>query len=176
MRPIEILILVIFFGSALSFGQESRGMISGRVIDPQRAAVPGATVRVTDTETNISTVFTTNQTGYYEASLLVTGNYRVSCEATGFKSSVRDKLFLPVATHLTVDFELTFGLTVETVQVTGEAPLVESSPGSSGRVVENRSIMDMPVPMSDPLTLSKLIPGAQSVVVPMSQIGADGGQ
>src|ERR1051326_8825403 len=66
-------------------GQETRGMIFGRVLDPLSSAVAGATVVVTNVESNTSVHLTTNETGYYEAILLLPGNYQVTAEAAGFK-------------------------------------------------------------------------------------------
>jgi protocatechuate 3,4-dioxygenase beta subunit len=59
-------------------------MISGTVTDPQAAAIMGAAVEVTNTDTNVSAQLTTNASGYYEARLLMPGPYRVTVEAAGF--------------------------------------------------------------------------------------------
>src|SRR6266700_6391341 len=74
--------------------QETRGAIHGRVLDPSQAAVAGASVHVENTDTNTVTRLTTNSTGYYEASLLLLGNYRVSAESSGFKKTIRSGLVL----------------------------------------------------------------------------------
>ena len=62
------------------FAQETRSVIFGRVTDPQNSAVTGATVVVTNTDTNSVMTLTANDTGYYEANLLLPGNYRVVAE------------------------------------------------------------------------------------------------
>ena len=74
-----------------SQAQDIRGMISGTVTDPGGAIVPGATVTVTNTETNVSTPLTTNASGFYEAPLLPGGQYQVTVEAPGFKKVVRSE-------------------------------------------------------------------------------------
>ena len=76
--------------------QETRSVIFGRVLDPQASAVVGATVTVTNTDTNTSTTLTTNETGYYEANLLLPGAYHVSGEMPGFRKSIRSGVILPV--------------------------------------------------------------------------------
>src|SRR5437773_1873319 len=78
--------------SAAVFGQETRGMIHGLVIDAQSAAVSGAIVTVTNTETGVRRDLTTNTTGYYEARLLLAGPYVVTVQATGFKKAIRSGL------------------------------------------------------------------------------------
>ena len=64
---------------------ETRSTLYGRVLDPQAAAIAGASVAVTNAETNVTVKLTTNETGYYEASLLLAGTYSVQAENTGFK-------------------------------------------------------------------------------------------
>src|SRR5438045_3892545 len=75
--------------AAAATAQETRSVILGRVVDPQNSAVAGATVVVTNTDTNTVMTLTTNDTGYYEANLLIAGNYRVVAEMPGFKKSIR---------------------------------------------------------------------------------------
>jgi hypothetical protein len=139
--------------------QETRGSIHGRVLDPSQAAVPGATVIVENADMNTSTRLTTNQTGYYEATLLLPGNYRVSAELTGFKKTVRSGLVLPMSGTLEIDLPLEVGGVAETVSVTAQAPVLETSGVSSGRVLENRSVMDLPVIVNNTMVLVKLAPG-----------------
>jgi predicted aspartyl protease len=67
------------------FGQETRSAIFGRVSDQQNATIPGATVVVTNADTNTAMTLSTNETGYYEANLLIAGHYRISVENPGFR-------------------------------------------------------------------------------------------
>ena len=66
---------------------ETRGTIYGRILDPQGSAIMGATVSVTNIETNVSTRVTSNEAGYYQANLLVPGQYGVTAESPGFKKA-----------------------------------------------------------------------------------------
>jgi hypothetical protein len=99
------------------------------------------------------------ESGYYEATLLLPGNYRVSAELTGFKKTVRRGLVLPMSGTLEIDLSLEVGGVTETVSVTAQAPVLETSGVSSGRVLENRSVMDLPVIVSNTMVLVKLAPG-----------------
>ena len=100
--------------SAATFAQETRGTIIGHVLDDQGGAMPGVTVTITNVDTNVSATLTTNSTGYYQAPLLLPGNYRVSAELQGFKTSVRSGVILSVAQQATVDLTLGVGAISET--------------------------------------------------------------
>src|SRR5687767_5694630 len=80
-----------------AFSQETRSMLFGRVLDPQGSAVVGAAVQVRNADTGVALNFTTNQTGYYEANLLLPGQYEITAEMQGFKKHVRRGVTLPVA-------------------------------------------------------------------------------
>src|SRR5258708_37050817 len=88
------------------YGQETRSTIFGRAVDPQNSAVAGATVVVTNTDTNTVMTLTTNETGYYEANLLLPGNYRVLAEMSGFKKSIRAGIVLQLSTRAEIDMRL----------------------------------------------------------------------
>src|SRR5665811_219951 len=92
----------------LSHAQDIRGTISGTVTDPQGAHVVGATVAVTNTETNVSTSLTTNASGFYEAPLLLPGPYNVTVEARGFKKTVRSNLILTMGGQIKIDICLLY--------------------------------------------------------------------
>ena len=158
-----ILLAAVLVLVAPLVAQDTRSMIFGRVYDASSAAVTGAKVTVTNTETNTSTALLSNETGYYEANLLIPGTYRVRVEAGGFKTSVRERIDLPVSSHLQADFTLEVGAIAESISVTAEAPLLDTNTMSSGRAIDNRSVMDLPFPGGNTVTLSKLAPGVQTV-------------
>ena len=143
------------------YAQEARGSISGRVTDPSGAIVPSATVTVTNTATNSARRLTTNDTGYYEANLLEPSSYTVSVEAQGFKKSLRSGITLNVSARIEIDVVLEVGGVAETVEVTAEAPLLETTTASGGRVLDNRQILNLPFSDTNPFALSALAPGMQ---------------
>ncbi|MGB9605450.1 MAG: carboxypeptidase-like regulatory domain-containing protein, partial [Bryobacteraceae bacterium] len=122
-----------------TFGQETRGMIYGRVTDPQGAVVPGVRVTVTNLDTNTSVETQSNASGYYEANLLIHGNYQVSFEAAGFRRLVRRGIVLPMSTRVEVSVTLELGPVAESVTVEAAAPLIDAVSASSGRVLDNRT-------------------------------------
>jgi carboxypeptidase family protein len=154
------LICSIFTGSGL--GQDTRGTIYGRVMDPQGSPIIGAAVTALNTDTSVSVLIKTNETGYYEAPLLLPGNYRVSVEVSGYKKSIRDGIALPVSTRSEINFELQLGEVADSVTVAADRPLLDTSSISSGRVLDNRNLMELPYFNNSPALLVKIIPGVQS--------------
>lgn len=159
-KPILLTLSLLLMNAALA--QETRGVIFGRVLDTQKAAVAGATVSIVNTATNALATLTANETGYYEANFLIAGNYRVTVEMKGFKTAVHSGIDLPVSTRAEIDVMLEIGASAETVSVNAEAPLVDASSLSSGRIFENRSVMDLPTFNNSPLMLLKLAPGIEA--------------
>jgi hypothetical protein len=143
------------------YAQETRGMIHGRLMDPQASAVAGAQVTVRNTATNTTVRLSTNETGYYEASLLLPGEYTVEGEASGFKKSVRRGIVLSIGGRAEIDLQLELGSISESVSVTGEAPILDTSTASSGRVIE-RKALELPTPSGNAMQLVRLTPGVQS--------------
>ena len=142
-------------------GQEARGAITGRITDPQGALVPGAKVAVTNTATNETRRAVSNDTGYYEVNYLEPSVYTVAVEADGFKKAVRPNITVNVGTRLEIDLTLTVGAVAETVEITAEAPLLETTTASGGRVLDQKNIVNLPFSDLNPFALSALAPGMQ---------------
>jgi hypothetical protein len=153
------LILVVLIATVAALAQDPRGTIAGRVLDPQGAVIPNATVIVTNTETNVSTRTVTNETGYFEVSLLNPGNYSVAAEAPGFKRTVQTGLVLQVAGRLNLTLQLQVGQIAETVEVVAQAPLLDTTTASGGRVIDTRQIQDLPFSDMNPFAMATLAPG-----------------
>jgi hypothetical protein len=134
-------------------------------------------VIVENVDTGTQMRLTTNETGYYEANLLLPGNYRVSAEYTGFKRTVRSGVVLSLNARIEINLTLELGAMTESVSVIAEAPLLDTSTVSSGRIVDNRNVMDLPVVANNTMVLVKLTPGVQTSGVndylgPNSNVGA----
>jgi hypothetical protein len=142
-----------------SQAQDTRGMISGTVTDPQKAYVAGASVTVTNTGTNVSTPLTTNANGYYEAPLLPPGEYQVTVEAPGFKKTVRSNLVLTMRQQLRVDIQLDVGAVSESITISAESPILDTSTVTMGRALTTREIMDLPVMTNNIVLMARLAPG-----------------
>src|SRR6476660_7272714 len=90
-------------------GQATNGTLLGTVTDSSGAGVPGVTVNITETRTNISTSTLTKAPGFYTFPNLKDGLYRVEAELSGFKKAVRDKVQVDVNTTMRVDLKLDLG-------------------------------------------------------------------
>src|SRR5947209_7050353 len=117
--------------------QETRSTISGHVYDQQSAHIVGAKVTVMNTDTGSVTQLVTNDTGFFEAPLLVPGQYKVSATAPGFKTSLRDNIVLQISQTLSVDLKLDIGTVNETIEVTAAAPVLDSNALESGALIDN---------------------------------------
>lgn len=143
------------------YAQDTRGMIFGRVLDPQSSPVAAANLVITNINTGVSTARTANAVGYYEANLLVAGTYQVTAEVQGFKRFVRSGIELQLGERLQIDIPMELGNVSESVTVSEEAPLVETNAVSTGRIVDNRSVNELPVPRNNPVLLAAFSPGVQ---------------
>jgi hypothetical protein len=149
--------LVILAG--LSQAQDIRGKISGTVTDPQGASIAAALVEVTNTDTNVSASLTTNSSGFYEAPLLLPGPYKVTAVAPGFKKTLRPNLVLTLGGDLKIDMQLEVGAVGESVTVSGESPILDTSTVSTGKALTTREIMDLPIMTNDIVLMARVAPG-----------------
>ena len=138
------LFLALLMVGALSFAQEFRGTISGRVADPSGAVVPKAHVVVTDTATGASVNTFSNGEGYYTAPFLVPGPYKVTVDASGFKKFVHSGINLQTQAHIEENVTLELGSETETVSVSADAPLIDTSSATSGQVLTTDEIENLP--------------------------------
>lgn len=144
--------------------QQDRGTISGTVVDAQGASVPGAEILVRNTGTNFQFKAAANDTGFYTAPGLAVGEYEVTAWAPGFKKTVRSGVVLEVDQRAQVNLSLEVGQVSETVEVVGEAPLVDVGTATVGSVVENRRIQELPLNGRNALALAMLTPGVRTSV------------
>jgi len=152
--------------AALVLAQNPYGRITGRVTDPQGAVIPGVSVRAVNANTNMATAAVTNSAGSYEIPNLIPGIYRVVAQLEGFKRVERGPLELRVGDTLNIDLMLELGAVSESVTVTAEAPLLESTSASLGQVIDNRRLQDLPLPGGNPAYLTQLTPGIISTNPP----------
>jgi len=154
-------VAVLFLAGPMA-AQESRSTIQGTVTDAQGALVAGASVTVVNLATNEKRAATTNQAGYYEVPLLNGGSYQVTAELTGFKKSVRGPIALSIASSIEINMTLELGSVAESVTVTGEAPLLETSTASSGNIIPRQQIADLPIAWMNPMLLMEMSPAIVS--------------
>ena len=122
MKQFQHAACLAVFSALRLCAQETRSAIFGRVSDQQNATIPAATVVVTNADTNTTMTLSTNETGYYEANLLIAGNYRITVEKPGFRKLIRSGIVLPISARVELNVTLQLGDVTDSVSVTAEAP------------------------------------------------------
>jgi len=148
----------MLFPASLS-AQEVRGRINGRVIDPNKAAVPGATVTVTDVARATTTTLTTNADGLFQANYLLSSTYQIVVEMSGFKKYIQDGVLLQINETRDLDITLEVGGTQETVTVTTEPATLNAADASLGQTIDQKRVEELPLVHGDPYTLIGLSTG-----------------
>jgi hypothetical protein len=137
---------------------QETSQITGRITDASGAAIPGASVQIVQVSTNVKWDVRTNADGYYTQALLPPSSYRVTVNLTGFKQEAQN-VALVMEQIARLDFTLQVGSQTETIEISGAAPLLESSNASIGQVVDTQPIQDLPLNGRNYLDLAKLTIG-----------------
>jgi hypothetical protein len=147
--------------SGLALAQSYYGGLRGAITDQAAAAVTQAKVTLTDqgTGTVRSTISTGD--GEYVFTQIVPGTFTVSVEHPGFKKFDRTGVIVATQQQITLDIKLELGQVTQSVMVTEDVPLVESSNASQGQVLDNQKLVELPNLGRNPFMLSKI---AQNVV------------
>ncbi|HWW16074.1 MAG TPA: carboxypeptidase regulatory-like domain-containing protein [Candidatus Dormibacteraeota bacterium] len=151
----------------LMFAQGTSGRILGRVSDPTGAVIVNVKVTLVNEATNVSRDARTSASGDYDFVEVPVGTYRLEFDLTGFKKNIRRAVTLDLNQVITLNMTLQLGESREIVDVTSEAPLVETSSTQLGTVVNDRAIVQLPLNERDTYQFLSLQPGVQS------QVGAD---
>jgi hypothetical protein len=149
---------------------QNTAQIEGTVLDASGAAVPGADIKATQTDTGITRTTVTGGSGDYVLPNLPVGPWRVEVSKSGFSTFVQSGIILQVSTTPTVDITLKVGATSEQVQVEANAALVESQATGVGTVMENRRILELPLNGRVATDLIQYTPG----VIPQGVAGNGG--
>src|SRR6202521_266622 len=158
VRPLFALLALLASGFQ-SYGQGSNGEILGAVTDQSGGNVIGATVTVTDVARGIPRNLTTDQAGEYVASDLTPGTYTVRVEAKGFKVFERQNILLEVGKEVRIDAVLQTGSASETITVTEEVPMLDTTSTTLGGTISNEIINDLPLNGRNYQNLLTLRPG-----------------
>jgi hypothetical protein len=142
-----------------AFAQQTAGNITGRVLDDQGAAVPGATVTATNTQTGFVRSDVSDAEGLYRLNALPVGTYTVVAELQGFTRVEQSGLVVNVAQTTDLNIALKVAQLAETVTVTGESPLIATTSSSVGGVVDVGRIESLPLNGRQFANLAITIPG-----------------
>src|SRR6266446_6816372 len=125
--------------------QSADASLTGRITDPNKALIAGATVTVINSGTGIHYQGLTNETGTYYVSNLPPGRYRIEVEKLGFKAVIQSGVVLHVQDALEVNFEMMLGSASESVTVEGEASPIDTESSTVGTIVEQRNANELPL-------------------------------
>ncbi len=158
---------VILFVVPLANAQSTGGRIRGTVMDTSGAAIAAAKVTIINEATHASREAETGADGEYVFLEIPVGAYEVNAQSAGFKKYVRKGIVLNLNQVASLDITLQVGTAVETIEVTGAAPLVDTTSTQLGAVMNERSVSELPLAQRDTYQLLQLQPGVQS------QLGVD---
>ncbi len=157
-RPCTTLLLLFLIAIPAS-AQTTTGRVLGTVSDKSGAVISGATVTVTDVQRGISRTATTDASGAYVVADLLPGEYSVSAQGHGFAKVIRPKVQVQVATDVPLDFTLQPGDVEQTVTVTAETPLLNTTSATLGGTLSNKEIVELPLNGRNYENLLQLRPG-----------------
>jgi hypothetical protein len=158
------LLLVLCGFSISSYAQSYTATILGSVKDPTGAMVPQVSITVTNVANNSKTEASSDAAGDFVIPQLAPGQYRIEASAPGFKKFVREGVVLQVQQQARMDITLAVGEVTESVMVTADASLLETTTSSVGRVVDNRRIRDLPLNTRNVYSLIFLTPGVSGSI------------
>ena len=149
MRQVALRVSAVFaflIFAAVPGWAQGTAQISGTVTDNSGAALAGAMITATQTDTGIARTATSNESGSYILPDLPIGPYKLEAAAKGFRAFLQTGIVLQVQGSAEINPRLEVGEVTQTVQVTEAAPLVETqNQGVVGEIVENQSILDLPL-------------------------------
>jgi len=154
--------------STLCLAQTTAGRLLGRVADPSGAVLANVKVMLTNEATGISRDTLTNGNGEYGFIEVVPATYTVQFELIGFKTNVQRGVIVDVTQVVTLNSTLQLGETKEVVEVTSEAPQIDTTSTQLGAVINDRSVNELPLNTRDTYQFLQLQPGVQS------QLGSSG--
>ena len=163
-----VLALGLLFATVL-LAQGTGGRILGRLSDSTGAVLSGVKVTASNDATGVAQDAVSNESGDYVFPNLAVGTYSLSFDLKGFKNIVRHSITLDVNQVVTLNIAMQIGQAQEVVDVTSEAPLVDTTSTQLGSVVNNRSVNELPLNARDTYQFLQLQPGVQS------QLGSSGG-
>src|ERR1022692_4367685 len=169
-------LMILSYGMTLAFGQGTSASLTGQITDATAAAVTGATVTAKNTGTNLTQATTSNAVRVYTIAPLPPGDYTLSVEAKGFARYVQEGIVLGVDISATQDLSLKTGSIQETVTVTENTELINTTTAELGTTVNEVAITQLPLNGRDPSSLVLLAPGTTGITQPGGQGGGMGGQ
>ncbi len=154
----RLFVLAALFNAMPLWPQSYQGGVRGKVTDVTAGAVDVAKVTLTAESTGISRATLTNAAGEFVFNAVDPATYRITIEAAGFKRFERSGVIVNTQEFLTLDLRLEIGAVTESVNVTEDVPLLETSNASTGQVVDRQKLVDLPNLGRNPFMMAKIAP------------------
>ena len=152
-------LVLVLLAATTGFAQDFRGAISGTVADSTGAVLPGVAVTVTRVDTNVTSNAFTDGKGVYSVRYLNSGVYTVSAKLDGFKTVMRKGIEVRVGDAILVDLVLETGGLEETIEVVAGTPVLDTTSGVTGQVIDSNQIQQLPLGDGTAYMLTRLAPG-----------------
>ncbi len=146
-----------------SFGQAVYGSIFGIVTDTSGGVVPGATLTITNINTNVTETVKSNESGNFNQTRLIPGTYRIKIEATGFKSTVVEPVVVNVDRATESNIQLQAGQLSEEITITAAAPVLKTDRADVAVTFETKQVTDLPILDRNFTKFILLTPGTQQL-------------
>ncbi|HKR28500.1 MAG TPA: carboxypeptidase-like regulatory domain-containing protein, partial [Acidobacteriaceae bacterium] len=143
-----------------SWAQQITASITGTVVDTGGAVINGAAVTVTDVERGTTTTTKTTDGGIFTFARLPIGTYDVKVEAPGFETAIQSHVTLVLNQTARLDFKMRVGAVTNTVQVTSEAPALQTETTQVSTLVDSRAVTNIPLATRNYVELTLLSPGS----------------
>jgi len=156
------LVLSFFLISSALYAQKTSGTITGNVVDPTGAAIPGASITATNVATGTSRSANSDAQGNYTFPELSPGTYNISVKNSGFKEYVARNVVLDVATVRRLDARLQPGGATEVVNVEANATQIQTDSAQLGEIVNGQQVRELPLNGRSFVELTQLQPGVSA--------------
>ncbi len=157
------LISLIAMSACLGFAQSPTGTIRGTVMDASGAVIAGATIIITNTQTNETKTAQSDSDGRYIINFVQPSAYTVTATAPGFETNKQENVLVEISVGRPVDFILSVARLSQKIEVTSTTPPLETGTSTVDTVVTSKQITDLPLNGRNPTSLEVLVPGVSTV-------------
>ena len=164
---------IMAFSAAFAHAQADQGAITGLVQDPTGAVIPNAQVTLVNTDTGLTLKTQTDSSGNYVFSPVKIGPYKVSATSTGFSTTTQENIQLHVQDRIEANLKLSAGESSTSVEVSTAPALMQTEEGSTGQVIESKTINDTPLNGRNWVFIAQLTAGVAPANGARGQKGGD---
>ena len=163
LRGLSLLTIFTLVISQATWSQEVTANITGTITDPSGAPIVGATATATDVQRGTTFNARTNESGVYNINRIPIGQYKVTAQQSGFGTATQPPINLNLNQTARLDFQLKVGQVSEIVEVSGEAPILQTQSTEVSTIIDAATNTNLPLASRNYIQLTLLAPGATNV-------------